>query len=242
MAIDVFKLLSIIIIMFKNETLIPGILGVATVVIFSLFYIGSKEIEIDSKLDVINSIAQLIMATASVLAFSNYYENKQEKLRKEALNLITFFREKILIKQTEITSSVVKVKGKDFKFSRFRSLDISNLEAKYSKESLKEFSEVTEIEGVMELITDLLNAIEQFALSVNVHGLSNEKTLMPVKAAFVELIEIQVNLMAISFHRTVGTAPGLFSELLDLYKKWELEIDRTAPEQRLADLKKRIRL
>ncbi|MEY2665291.1 MAG: hypothetical protein RLZZ480_396 [Candidatus Parcubacteria bacterium] len=224
--------------MFKNEILIPCVFGATLVIIVALIIVANSEAGIEIKLDVINSIAQLVVAAASVLAFSNYYENKQEKLRKEALSLITFFRENILIKQTEITSRIVKVKGKDFKFSRFESFDVSNLEAKYSTESLKQFSEITEIESVMSLMTDLLNAIEQFSLSVNVYGLSNERLLVPVKAAFVELVEI--NVPTISFHRTVGTGPSLFSELLTLYRKWGPEIDRTTPEQRLANLKKKI--
>ena len=217
----------------KYSLFVPFVLGVLFPVSISLIYIA-RAADIRLKLDIINSLAQLLIAAASVLAFGNYYENKQDKQKKKALELITYFREKIIPKQNAVLHCAQDIKGKNFNLPRLVSFNINNVKESFSPQTITEWSEIQKIDGIQDLATELLNTLEEFALTVDCYDLKSDLVLLPIRSAFVEIVE--KNIYTVYLQQTYGTGPSVYNSLLKLYDEWQSKVDRRTPEERLASL------
>lgn len=223
----------------KYWSFVPFVVGILFSVLVALVYLMHVKTDIHIKLEIINNIAQLLVAASAVLAFSNYYERRQERIRVDALNQISYFREHILQKQNEISTVIKSKLGSNFEFHRVKSFNIDDIEASYTVEIINELVKPLQVDTVNSSVIDLLNALQQFAVTVDCYNLTNNPLLSSLRAAFVEIVEI--NIYSVTYNRTVGTAPSVYNSVLNLYKSWEPSVDRKTPEQRLTELKLRVR-
>lgn len=226
----------------RKISIVSFITGLSLSVILGLILLMILSSGYKQKLEIVNVIAQVVVATSALLAFVNYFESKIERKIKEAINQVSFFREHIIALQTKITKLVKKEQGNDFSFIKIESIDILNIESSFLKlkrEDFDKMSSISNIEEVYHAQLEMLNKLEEFALNVRLYELTNHKALECIHSAFVEIIELNVYLIAVQ--RTVGTSSSLFFEQLSLYNVWKKFIDRQSPEKRLEKLKSNIR-
>jgi hypothetical protein len=209
--------------------------GLLSVIFPALVFLLFK-IDVKHKIDVANLFAQIVMASAALFAFINYFERKNERRMKEALNLISFFRKEMITLQTELTDIVRRKEGSEFKFYRCELFDIESISTIIpSGEAFENASRIYNVKDAERKATELMNTLEEFSLCVLVNGLDSSPALKSIQAAFVEIVEH--NILIVIYHRTVGTAPNVYSETLKLYDKWKRQINRDSPEVRLVKLR-----
>ena len=214
---------------------IPFVLGLSVSVISGLVFLMYIFDSYKAKLEVMNVIAQLVVAISALLAFVNYFESKKQRQVKEAINLVSFFREEVITLHAVISSLIKKDKGENFVCTRITSFDILEIESFYTnrlnKAEFENLSSISNNPKVHDSQIALLNKLEEFALCVYLFGLESNEALLTVRAAFIELVEVHV--YVISLQRTIGTSPTLYNQTLRLYSKWQLLVDRLTPQQRL---------
>ena len=227
---------------FRKISIVALITGLSLSVIFGLIFLMALSSEYKEKLEIVNVITQVVVATSALLAFVNYFESKTERKIKEAINQVSFFREHIITLQTKITKLVKKEKGNDFNFIKMESIDTLNIESSFLKLKRDDFDKMSSVSNIEEVYLtqlELLNKLEEFALNVRLYELTNHKALECIHSAFIEIIELNIYLVAVQ--RTIGTSASLFSDQLSLYCNWEKFINRQSPEMRLEKLKSNIR-
>lgn len=189
------------------------------------------------KLELANLFVQIVVAVSAALAFVTYYENKEEKKLKYAVDLISFFREKVISKQNEITKKVIEERGDKYDIPRvvaFSPYKMTMESIFYNQEMKQGYIDFIKIKSIISPQTNLLNSLDQFALCVRVYGLTEHPSLISLHAVFIQIVE-QGGIQRILQHRVIGTGENVFSETLDLYELWKNKISRKSEDQRIAE-------
>lgn len=211
------------------------ICGLLTVILPSIILSMLLNPKQSLDIELANLLTQVVVAASASLAFIAYYENKEEKKLKHAVNLINFFREKILSTQGQVTNLILNEKGKDYVVPRIVNFDTSNMTINSiypDSESKRLLHEFLGIKSIDNLHTHLLNCVEEFALRIRVYGLVDHQALHPVYDAFVQIIE-QGGIHKILQHRVIGTGANVFTETLNLYDIWKGKVSRQTEEERM---------
>jgi len=221
--------------------LTPFIIGILIIVLPALVYLISVSESFSKKIDISNLICQILVASAALLAFGSYYVNKKDKIQKESIKLVTFFRENIIEQQNQIIKMIKNnASTKDLSSLRLENFDISNIEGSFSRNRSIFINQsiISEIDGIDSLQSNILNSVDEFALRVNSQDLANNNILILIIASFVEIIEH--NIFSISRTRVVGTSANSYHDTLRLYDCWKDRVDRKSPEVRLKEMSGRI--
>ncbi len=212
---------------------IVGVFVVVSPALLILIYSAPQEL----KVDLANLFVQIILAFSASMAFVTYYENKREKQLKLAVELISFFREKILSKQNEISNLIFDQKGKEYVVPKIINFDVTILTQDSLFKTLEEkraYLEFLKISSIEIPQTNLLNSMEEFALRIRTYKLTNISALRSVYAAFVQIVE-QGGIHRIMQHRVIGTEEYVFSETLMLYDIWKHNISRKSETLRIKE-------
>lgn len=224
----------------KALPFVPLVYGVLVVVFPALVVLMNRQQDGISKLEVINVMAQIVVAASALLAFANYFERKSERNLKEIISLISFFREQVIPGQSKIVQIGKEKIAADFSPFRVRSFNHLDPESSYpeSKSDFYKLSSSTNIKEIHAAQVELLNKLEQFSLTARLYSLEMTTELDSVRAAFIEIVEC--NIYVVCLNRVVGTSANLYRETLSLYGKWEPLVDKATPEERLVQMRHRL--
>jgi hypothetical protein len=181
-------------------------------------------------------IAQVITSVSVVVAVIDYLTRRWQSRTKHAAEQIGFFNDKVIPRFDDLfvylkaeagspnfTLPRVKLDNPDFKY-----LANNISETKLQKDIL------TSHDKAMSLSTNLLNALEQFAVCIEHYQIKDHEALSTVKASYVMSVEVVA--LALISHKDWLSGNNAYAYVLNLYMEWKDSVDRLTPEERVKKL------
>jgi hypothetical protein len=219
----------------------PFAFGILVVFVPFLIYLLRITDELSLKLDIVNNIAQLVVAASVFLAFISYFESKENDLQKKAVDCVTFFRVEVISLHENMMKLVRDKKGKDFtpyKQMLVTNPTLSNYLA-YTKVEYERQSEIFNLVGNDQPTILLLNALEEVSLKILGYGILKHPALHSIINPFVDIVEVSAYQML--FSREISMGLPTYSYILEVYESWKHLVDRTDPKQRIESVLQNIK-
>ncbi|MCU0678671.1 MAG: hypothetical protein MUF19_03780 [Candidatus Pacebacteria bacterium] len=229
------KILESTVLIILQHINIAFLTGLAFVVIPSLVMLLTLTCKFSDKIEIANLLIQVVVAISAGFAVVTYFEKRDEKKLRLALETINFYRENILRAQNDIFAAVVTEKGINYEFPKAINFDTTNLKSETltpdvsSKKAYLDFLGIKSIEAPH---VTLLNSMEEFSLRVRAFKLQNYSVMQTIKESFVQIVE-HGGLHRIAQVRAAGTSEHSFKEILLLYEIWRHEVSRKSEKERI---------
>ncbi len=189
-------------------------------------------------LNLINTIANMVVAISASVALFTYVYNKRKDNILAVVDQVSFFREKVL-SSGDLYINYVKAREKNYDFSRI-TLDIPDMKViteKHSPEVQKQVDLLKKYGDELFLMqVNHLNIIEELSLRILYSKTLNHKAFNSVKPTFVQLVEMSAYILM--HERDILAGNQIYSGTLDLYSKWKDSVDGRSPEERLQEFTK----
>ena len=212
-------------------------------VIAGVYFIGHFEI----KSEAVSAFAESVIATSAVLALAGLVYTKTDfefRQKKEHLDLVmeqvNFFRDEIILKLSEDVaraSSIVSINSGrayssevplEFSINTIRSLKRDAKESKNFSEYRKNIFQNRK-NNIFTSQANLLNALEQFSMYLDIFNIQDDEAFKAVKIPFVQVIEI--NSFALTL--LVGALKYNYIYLIKLYNLWKKEVGDVDPNNQI---------
>ena len=193
-------------------------------------------------INTLSEVATIVTAGTLVIALLGYnYQRRRDRLT-DAVNQLTFFREKIITKNGELVDYVKNI-DPNYKFERIKvdDLDLKWLQTHEFDKSLKQIELSGKDQKILNMQNDLFNMLEELSVKIRIYETLKEADsihiLDAIKPAFVETVE--QNITFALFNRDIIFGKSCYSETLDLYMKWKDNVERKTPDERLKEFKEK---
>lgn len=184
------------------------------------------------KLDLINTISNVVVAVSASVALFTYFYNRRKDNVLAVVDQVSFFREKVLA-EVDKYIKFVRAKDPDYIFSRI-SLDSPDIKVIREKHKIEVAEQIDLIktygDELFSLQVSSLNLAEELSLRIIYSKTINHKAFNSIKPVFVQLVEMSA--LILMQERDVITGNEVYSAILELYNKWKDNVDRSSPEER----------
>lgn len=186
-------------------------------------------------LSLLEKIAIIIAATTIWFARQEYTYKKRQDHNYAAIDQISFFRKEIFPTQEKFNEKVRNNLGKNFAFPRIKLDDpaVGFFASSISSQVQHQKQLVAQADSFV-VQTDLLNMLEELSLRIFHFQTQGHSALNSIKAPFVQLVE--VNASVLLEQRDLLTGEPTYENILSLYRKWVVEVDRRSPEERFRSI------
>jgi len=189
-----------------------------------------QPVPIFSWLQTLANFAQVVTIFSVLVAVYEYRRRGKQDKNLATIDQISFFRETIIPKWTEIIKKI-KSKDKKFWFSRIRvdSQDIQEIKKGQDRNfdnQVSIFFDASKLESgefvdndILDELIFLLNMLEEFALKVKHLETEDHPALASLHFTFIQVVE--QNVAALFFMRNVVVGNPIYSATLSLYDSWK---------------------
>jgi hypothetical protein len=203
-------------------------------VIFGIILV-SRQLSIEDEIVVgLLQFASIFFVLASVLLnlSQQIYERKRNE-KSEIIDLVSFFRDRILSEHENFANLIIKEKGKNYECVRVRiSIPTTKfIKENYQENAIKQSSLLlNEDKNITNIATRCLNLIEEFSLRVNLLEAAESEYLSILRDSFVEMVEDFTTLLL--YQRELLHNEIMYSNTINLYIMWEPFFDRSTSEEK----------
>ncbi len=214
----------------KYFSILPFIFGVLVVLLPFLVFVVFRTGDVEIKLEILNTISQILVAASVILAFTKYYETKEKERISKSIELVSFFRKEVISLHANIVNLAKAEKGESYKIHRSILPDNPRLEdyVAISKTEYDQQYEITAIKGVSDIVTQLLNSLEELSSNIIYYRLVSHPALSPIINPFVTCVEQFGYQLLIS--REIAVGIPTYSSVLTVYQEWKNLVNRLDSE------------
>lgn len=196
-----------------------------------------SEYQTTSWVESASNAGQALTGVVALLIFVTFLNERYVTRNDSALEAVHLFLNSI----SPIHSTVADIKKNQYGdqyFSLPRIEDVESFDVVWMKENRYEpcakhveFQSNDENNPLLSEYRNMLNKYEYLALFIRQKGIESHESVSVIKDAFINDIELQAFLMATN--RLVVT--NLYPNIIWLYNRWRLDIDRRPVEQRIRE-------